>query len=243
MVTSELLLEREALDKLKELDPFEVLLKSKAGLPLPNWSTLVTGLQSPSSPHRISSSSFVSTIPSGFQKPSNPPHINSSSSIPIIHVTTVLPLIMVVPTRYAPLALPTIFHDLPSKYAATIPTWGGDEEIIVEEHVDKFNDFIDREEVDDEDVKLRLFAQTFIDEVRKWFKDLTVGSIHNWVEFEDSFLRKRGNRTNPVQALTEYNNLRRAPDEIIQNFSKRFNKVFNSIPVRLKPPEALAQMR
>jgi hypothetical protein len=150
---------------------------------------------------------------------------------------------MAVPARYAPLALPAVLHDLPSKYAARIPTWGGDEEITAEEHVDRFNDFVDREEVDDEDVKLRLFAQTFIGEVRKWFKALRAGSIHSWVEFEDSFLRKWGNRTNPVQALTEYNNLRRAPDETVQNFSKRFNKVYNSIPAHLKPPGALAQLR
>lgn len=44
VVTSELLLEREALDKLKELYPFEVLLKSNACLPLPNWSTFLTSL-------------------------------------------------------------------------------------------------------------------------------------------------------------------------------------------------------
>ena len=36
VATSELLLEREALDNLKEHDPFELLLKSKAGLPFPN---------------------------------------------------------------------------------------------------------------------------------------------------------------------------------------------------------------
>lgn len=150
---------------------------------------------------------------------------------------------MVVPTRYAALALPTVLHDLPSKYAARNPTWGGDEEITVEEHVDKFNDFADKEEVDDEDVKLRPFAQTFIGEVKKWFKALTPGRIHNWVEFEDSFLRKWGNITNPVQALTEYNNLTREPDATIQNFSKRFKKVFISIPRRLKLPKALAQMR
>jgi len=150
---------------------------------------------------------------------------------------------MVVPARYAPLALPVILHDLPSKYAARVPTWGGDEEITAEEHVDRFNDFVNREEVDDEYVKLRLFAQTFIGEVRKWFKALTAGSIHSWTEFENSFLRKWGNRTNPVQALSEYNNLRRAPDETIHNFLKRFNKVFNSIPTRLKPLEALAQLR
>ena len=62
------------------------------------------------------------------------------------------------PARYAPLVLPAAFHDLHSKYVARIKTWGSDEDITVEEHVDQFNDFIDREEVDDEDVKLRLFA-------------------------------------------------------------------------------------
>ena len=35
-VTSELLLERESLDRLKELDPFEILLRSKTGFPLPD---------------------------------------------------------------------------------------------------------------------------------------------------------------------------------------------------------------
>ncbi len=219
------------------------MLKSKAGLPLPNWSSFISGLHKPSSPPHISSSSYVSTIPSGFHKPRNPPHISSSSSVPVIPVTIVPSLIMVAPTRYAPLVLPVVLHDLPSKYSARIPTWGSDEEITAKEHVDKFNDSVDREELDDEDVKLRLFAQTFIGEVRKWFKALTPRSIRNWVEFEDNFLRKWGNRTNPIQALTEYKNLRRASDETVQNFSKRFNKVFNSIPARLKPLEALAQMR
>jgi len=237
------LLEEEDLNKLKELDPFEVLLKSKTGLPLPNWSTFVSGLQSPNSPFCTSTLSSASTSPGSSQTLGNPPHISSGSSMPIVPVITNPPLIMAVPTRYAPLALPIVLHDLPSKYAARIPTWGGDEDITAEEDVDRFNDFVDREEVDDEDVKLRLFAQTFIGEVRKWFKALTAGSIHSWAEFEDSFLRKWGNRTNPIQALTEYNNLRRDRDETIQNFSKRFNKIYNSIPVHLKPPRALAQLR
>ena len=56
-------------------------------------------------------------------------------------------------------------------------------------------------------------------------------------------MRKWGNRTNPVRALTEYKNLRRVVDESIKKFSKIFNKFFDSIPAHLKPPEALAQMR
>lgn len=184
----------------------------------------------------------MSTSRSGSQTPGNPPHISFISSVLSVLVIIVPPLTMAIPSRYAPLALLAILHDLPSKYATRIPTWVGDEEITVEEHVDRFKDSVDREEVDDEYVKLRLFAQTFVGEVRKWFKSLAAVSIHSWTEFEDSFLRKWGNRTNPIQALTEYNNLRREPDETIQNFSKRFNKVFNSIPICLKPPEALAQL-
>ena len=60
-ITSELLLEKESLDKLKELDPFEVLLKIKVGLRLPNWSSIVSGSQIPNNPpHKISSSSTTS---------------------------------------------------------------------------------------------------------------------------------------------------------------------------------------
>jgi len=36
--------------------------------------------------------------------------------------------------------------------------------------LDWFNDFIDLEEVDHEDAKMRLFMQRLSEEVRKWFK-------------------------------------------------------------------------
>jgi len=169
VVTSELLLEEEDLNQLKELDPFEVLLKSKTSLPLPNWSSFVSDLQSPNILFR------TNTLSSASASPNSPQTLSQTSSGPTGHTIPVVttPLFtMATPARYAPLDLPAVLHDLPSKYAARIPTWGGDEDITVEEHVDRFNDFVDREEVDDEDVKLRLFAQTFIGEVRKWFKAL-----------------------------------------------------------------------
>ena len=105
-----------------------------------------------------------------------------SSTISGFPKITTVPLTMAgnppaAPTRYAPLVLPTILHDLPSKYTARIKTWGSDEDITTNDNVDQCNAFIDREEVDHEDVKLRLFAQSFTGEVGKWFKALTIGSI------------------------------------------------------------------
>ena len=83
-VTSELLLEKESLDRLKELDPFEILLRSKNGFPQLDCSSIVTG-----------------------QKIPNVPPLNSSySSTYSVHITTTIPVIM---ARNAPppLAAPT----------------------------------------------------------------------------------------------------------------------------------------
>ena len=44
----------------------------------------------------------------------------------------------------------------------------------------KFEDFIDLEEVDYADVKMRLFAQILLGEAKKWFKDFPDGSIMNF---------------------------------------------------------------
>ena len=51
-------------------------------------------------------------------------------------------------SRYAPLVLPAVLNAIPSKYSVRIKNLGSDEEFIAEKHVDQFNDFIDREEVD-----------------------------------------------------------------------------------------------
>lgn len=74
-------------------------------------------------------------------------------------------------------------------------------------------DFIDQDEVDHEDAIKRLFSQIFIGEVKKWFITLTVGSIHDFQEFQDIFLRKWESKKNSLQLLTQYNNLKRGPME------------------------------
>lgn len=36
--------------------------------------------------------------------------------------------------------------------------------------------------------------------------------------------------------IEEYNQLKRHPDEIVQQFSDRFNQIYHSIPLNFKPP-------
>jgi hypothetical protein len=56
-------------------------------------------------------------------------------------------------------------------------------------------------------------------------------------------LARWGDKKNPLQLLTQYNNIKISPEEIVQEFSARFMKVYNSIPMEVKPPPGAAQLR
>jgi hypothetical protein len=74
---------------------------------------------------------------------------------------------------------------------------------------------------------MRLFSQSLAGEVRKWFRALPTTSIINCDAFETSFVAKWGDKKNPLQLLTQYNNMRRSPNETMQEFSSRFINVYN----------------
>jgi hypothetical protein len=88
------------------------------------------------------------------------------------------PIVMV--SRFNTLVLPAQLHDLPQGYSQRIRTYGAEGDISAQQRLDRFNDFCDLEEVDYEDAKMRLFAQSFYGEVKKWFRGLLAGSIHNF---------------------------------------------------------------
>jgi hypothetical protein len=108
--------------------------------------------------------------------------------------------------------------------------------------LDRFIDIIDLEELDYEYINMSLFAQSFSGEVRKWFKALPATNIPNFENFETLFLERWGDKKNPLQLLTQYNNLKRLPIETVQEFSTIFMKVYKSIPDQVNPPPGASQL-
>jgi len=47
-------------------------------------------------------------------------------------------------------------------------------------------------------------------------------------------------KVNPLLLIEEYNQLRRLPNESVQHFSDRFNQVYHSMPLNIRPPPDLA---
>lgn len=83
---------------------------------------------------------------------------------------------------------------------------------------------------------LRLLIHYLGGEARKWFKYLLDASIATWEELENSFMQKWGEKRDHRYIITEFNAIKKKPDEDISEFIKRFNKQYKNLPVKIKPP-------
>ena len=72
--------------------------------------------------------------------------------------------------------------------------------------MDRFEDFIDLEEVDYDDAKMRLFAQSLFGEPKTWFKYLPTRSILTFEAFQTLLLDRWEDKKSPLQVISQYNN-------------------------------------
>lgn len=60
--------------------------------------------------------------------------------------------------RYAPLILPAVLNQMPVDYSKSVKQFGGDDDYTAKQHVQWFKDYYELNEIDHEDVQMRLFA-------------------------------------------------------------------------------------
>jgi hypothetical protein len=87
-----------------------------------------------------------------------------------------------------------------------------------------------------------LFVQTFEGQVRTWFRSLPPGSIISYDALEDLFLKQWGERKDHLYYLTEFGSLKKKGSETVMEFIQRFNKLYNKIPVEVKPSQPAAKV-
>jgi hypothetical protein len=142
-----------------------------------------------------------------------------------------------VAARYAPLVLPVPLHDLPENYMKNLPRFTGEGDLTATEHINFFDQFADILGLEHEDVYSRLLVQTFEGQVRAWFQSLPAGLILSYDALEDAFLRQWGERKDHLYYLTEFGYLKKKNSETAMEFIQRFNKLYNKIPVEVKPSQ------
>ena len=92
------------------------------------------------------------------------------------------------------------------------------------------NDAFNYMEIEDETIKMKFFSQSLGGEAKKWFKGLTPHSIHDLPTLHQTFINKWETRKNPLQILSDYNNLKGNTGKSVQAYCNRFNSVYNALP-------------
>jgi hypothetical protein len=145
--------------------------------------------------------------------------------------------------KYASLVLDAPLHKMPQDYQTRIPQFDGTGSMNAQQHVDKMNDFFDLQEVYEENVQMRLFAQSLTGDVKKWFKALPAASLNDISSFHQSFLNRWEVKKNPLQILSEYESIKRNKGESVQDYCTHFNNIYNAIPNNIKPPQGLSLIK
>ena len=91
---------------------------------------------------------------------------------------------------YAPLVLPQPLLPLPNDYQSKISHFTSKESTTTQQNVDRMEDSFDYMEIDDDTVKMRIFAQRLGGEVKKWFKRLPPNSIQDLPTLYQTFIKK-----------------------------------------------------
>jgi hypothetical protein len=142
----------------------------------------------------------------------------------------------IIAARYAPLLLPQPLNALPTDgYLKQLPKFTGEGDIAAKEHLEAFYSFTDDHVIMHVDVWMRIFVHSLEGEARKWFRALPLGSINGIEALDNAFLRQLGDKKDFMYYMTEFGSLKRKEGESVSAFYKRFNKMYNKIPAKIKP--------
>ena len=72
---------------------------------------------------------------------------------------------------------------------------------------------------------------------------MLAGSITTLANLQRQFLDRWEVKKNPLQILSEYENIKWNIGESVQDYCVRFNSVYNEIPADIKPPMGLALIK
>lgn len=86
-------------------------------------------------------------------------------------------------------------------------------------------------------------SKVSLEKLRNGFEALPAASILDLAQFHQTFLRRWEIKKNPLQILAEYESIKRAPSETIQDYCTRVNNIYNSIPTAIQPPPGLALIK
>jgi hypothetical protein len=120
-------------------------------------------------------------------------------------------------------------------YLNYMPNFTREEDTTAKEHLAAFYSYADNLNIENEDVWMRVFVKSLDGEARKWFRGLNHGSVVGIEALDDAFFKHWGDKKDFLYYIIEFGSLKRKEGELVYDFSKRLNKMYNKIRTENKP--------
>jgi hypothetical protein len=145
---------------------------------------------------------------------------------------------------YVPLNLANIANPLNAlpagNYGKYMPKFDGNNAITTESHIKPFLEYLEKIGVTEEDVVMRLFAQSLTLDARDWYKALAANNIDGWNTFHDRFMDKWSHKQDNAFLLKSFSLIKKDEDESMEEFNSRFMNTYYKIPHIVRPNPASA---
>jgi hypothetical protein len=111
--------------------------------------------------------------------------------------------------------IPGYPHAMPQKFDKWLPKFSGNNVITIEEHLDNFWASFQNNPLnnDDEDIVMKLFVASFVEDARKWYNSLPDKSIKTWDTFHDVFMKIWGTKRDPIMLMIQFNEIKKKENE------------------------------
>ena len=133
------------------------------------------------------------------------------------------------------LAIPGPQNPLPKHPEKMLPKFDPDDDILPENHINKFMLAMNIMNAQHVDVACRLFYLTLKGKASSWLFNLLSRSITSWKQFENAFIIRFGDDKTSGTLLLELARLNINKNEKFKEFNQRFITLLNKIPD--KPPK------
>ena len=132
---------------------------------------------------------------------------------------------------------------MPQDYQSKTPSFDGIGTYTSQQHTKKMTNYFESYEIDDDDVRMKVFVQSLTGHVKTWFRALPANSINDPQDLYQSFLNRWEKKKDSFHILSEYEKLRKCTQETVQDYCTKFNNIYNAIPQNLRPPPDLALIK
>jgi hypothetical protein len=124
---------------------------------------------------------------------------------------------------------------LPTKVNKWLPKFPRNNVITDEGHIYVMGRDMDNAGIDHEDVAMRLFASSLIEESLDWLKGLLVNHITSYDAFSNLFKSRWSKMTDGGTLGTQFNQIKEKENETIKEFIYKFDRLYKQIPTDYHP--------